>query len=620
MHHSQYSRYFRSAVLCLALLLMLSACGSAKPSTAESPVATLPEINPPRVTEKQTAEAPVTTEPVTSEPIASEPVTEEPSTENPATEEPSTEEPTTEEPVTEEPATESVSGPVTIDEQTLLDKDGIRVVARGFSEDETGSKVELYVRNGTAKNIALCCISLCVNAYMMPEPAAICLGPNSELNDALSFDRAALDERGIQEIGSVKYSMKVIDTDTGKSIADPDACEIRTSAYGRVKDTRVWEGRELFSGNGVRILLTDVTRTRTGGSCFKLFVENKSKNDLALVGLQAVVNGRLADAPYLGVVDAGRKALTDLIITKTVKEKYGIGDEADSLELSLEAYDSNNWDLLFRTGSLFCDLSGETPVLVAETDDGIDAAFVPETTLLEDDAVSVSVLGWLPAAEHGPGLKLQIVNSSDSDVRFCVDQVIADNYLMNNSGMIVPIAGGTTAEANLYLDQQVLELTGNTEIGTVTLHCSLQDGATHEVLKALDPIVIETAAKENVKIVSLLKGRTICNENGLQMVVIAYTGLSETVGERLYLWVKNTSNKTLVLEPLFTKVNGSYALGIGRLTVPPGKMTIGTYTVPARETTRLGIKEFRSMVMETLVFNDAGELQFTVPEGGITVK
>ena len=103
-------------------------------------------------------------------------------------------------------------------------------------------------------------------------------------------------------------------------------------------------------------------------------------------------------------------------------------------------------------------------------------------------------------------------------------------------------------------------------------------------------------------------------------MAIAYTGLSETVGERLYLWVKNSSDRTLVLEPLYTKVNGSYVLGIGKLTVPPGKMTIGTYTVPARETTRLGVREFRSMVMQTLVYDEAGELQFTVPEGGITVK
>ncbi|MBQ6292588.1 MAG: hypothetical protein IJK77_01765 [Lachnospiraceae bacterium] len=581
MHHIRYYRYFRAVALCLVLLLLLGACGSADPSTAASPVITLPEITPP---------------PVAAESSASEELT-------------------TEEPVREESTAEPE--PVTIEEHTLLDKDGIRVVFRSFSEDETGSKVEIYVQNGTEKNIALSCISLCVNAYMMPEPAAICLGPDSELNDALFFDRAALDERGIREIGSVYCRMRVIDTDTGETLADPDAYEIRTSAYGRMADTKIWEGRELYDDNGVRILLTDVTRTRTGGTCFKLYVENNSKKDLSLVGLQAVVNGRLADAPYLGVVNADRKALTDLVVSKSFREKYGISDAIDSLELSLEARDGDNWDLLFRTGAIFCDLSGRTPSLSSKEE--ADTEFVPQKTILGGEAVIISTLGWISAAGHGPGLKLQIVNSSDIDVRFCVDKVIADDYLLSSCGMIVPVAAGKISEAILYLDQDILSLTGNSEFGTVELCCSLQDGATHEVLRTYDPITVETAAKERVEVVSL-KGRTIFNEEDLQIVAIAYTGLSETVGERLYLWVKNSSDRTLILEPLYTKVNGSYVLGIGKLTIPPGKMTIGTYTVPARETKRLGVREFRSMVMQTLVYDEAGELQFTVPEGGITVK
>jgi hypothetical protein len=61
-------------------------------------------------------------------------------------------------------------------------------------------------------------------------------------------------------------------------------------------------------------------------------------------------------------------------------------------------------------------------------------------------------------------------------------------------------------------------------------------------------------------------------------------------------------------------------LGIGKLTVPPGKMTIGTYTVPARETARHGLAEFRSMIMNTLVYDTAGKLQFTTLFGGIEIK
>ena len=583
-----YSRHFRLAALFLALSLMLSACGPAKPSTTEAPETTLPET------------------------------TEVPTTAEPTTEEPTTEEPTTEEPTTEEPTTEEPREPLTIEEHTLIDKDKVKVVIRDFVEDEEGAAINLSLSNGTEKNMALCCTSLVLNGYTMTEPAGIQLEPNSEADAELRIDRTATDELGITEIGSVIVDYKVIDTDTGATVLDPDAYEIKTSAFERMEDSKDWEGRELYNENDALILLTDVTETRTGGTCFKLYVENKTKKNFALVGVQAVVNGRRADISYLGIVNAGGKALTDLIVTKTVKDKFGIGDETDSLELSLEARDCSSWDLLFATGDMFCDLSGNAPTLSDEAE--ADTEFVPEKLLLEDDALALTCLGWLPADGHGPGLKLQISNKTDKDIRFRVDEVIADDYLMNNCGMIVPVTAGGTADAALYLDQEVLNLTGNTEIGTVVLNCSLQDGETHKVLKSLAAVTVETAAKERVKVADSAKGKTICNEKKLQIVAIAYTGYSETIGERLYLWVKNSSDKTLVLEPIYTKVNGSYMLGIGKLTVPPGKMTIGTYTVPARETARHGLAEFRSMIMNTLVYDTAGKLQFTTLFGGIEIK
>ena len=586
-----HSRYFRLAALFLALSLMVGACGSQPVTTAQPPETTLPE----------TTEAPATTE-------------------EPTTEEPTTEEPTTEEPTTEEPTTEEPREPLTIEEHTLIDKDKIKVVIRDFAEDEEGAKVNLALSNGTDKTIALCCTSLILNGYTMAEPAGIRLEPNSEAEGAICFDPAALEELGINESGSVIVNYKVIDTKTGTSLADPDAYEIKTSAYERMTDSKAWEGRELYKGNDVLILLTDVTSTKTGGTCFKLYIENNSKKSFSLVGLQAVVNGRLAEITYLGTVNAGRKALTDLIVTKTVKDKFGIGDEIDSLELSLEARDSSSWDLLFTTGNIFCDLSGETPILGVETDNLVDSVFVLQKQLVDNDDVTVSVLGWIPADVHGPGLKLQIRNKSDKAIRFSVDKVIADEYLLNNCGMIVPITAGETVEATLYLDQEILRLTGNTEIGTVVLNCSLQDGETHKVLKSLSALTVATAAKDRVKVVTSVKGKTICSEKKLEIIAIAYTGYSETIGERLYIWVKNSSDKTMILEPIYTKVNGSYMLGIGKLTVPPGKMTIGTYTVPASETTRHGVSEFRSMIMNTLVYDETGKLQFTTLYGGIEIK
>ena len=111
----------------------------------------------------------------------------------------------------------------------------------------------------------------------------------------------------------------------------------------------------------------------------------------------------------------------------------------------------------------------------------------------------------------------------------------------------------------------------------------------------------------------------IYNEKKLKLVVIGYS-LSETNGVHLYLWAKNSSDKTMVLSPVNVKLNDIGVLGLGEITVLPGKMAVSTYTVPPVEVSSHGVTDFKGIVLNSEVCDTEGKLQFTTLYGGLKLK
>ncbi len=588
-----------TAVL-LALCLVLGSCGSAQPSTTAAA----------ETTAEPTTEAPATT----AEPTTEEPMTKEPTTEEPTTEEPTTEEPTTEEPTTEEPETEPAPEPITIEPAVLVDGDPIKVTARSFYQTEDAQGLALTIRNNTDSEFALCCSNFIINNFMFTEPAAIRVPANSSVYDELTVSTADLAARGISAIGRMEIDFKVIDPETGETVYNPTLLEVKTSCFEEAGEADALSGTELYNDNGVQIVLANVELLDTGASRVDLFVDNTSASDITLVGEKVLVNGRLLEAPICSTVCAGKKALASFTVTYHNKEKLGIGEVPDTLELALKARDAGDWKLLFETGTMTAAVSGSEPVYDTEAE--ADSKFVAEEVILDAEGIKVTAQGYLTSETQGKGLRLLIENGTEKDIRFLLDCAVVNDYTMDNCGFMVPVSAGASRTVDFFFDQDMLDIIGITEIGTVDLYFTAQDAETFEVLKAFDPVTVKTASAEKVEIISEKKGVEIYNDRKLQVIVIGYS-FNENAGAKLYLWVKNSADGGVVLNPVSVRVNNTYVLGLGDILVKPGKMAVGTVTVTASEITSHAIREFHGMVFSSEVYGEDGKYQFTTLYGGI---
>ena len=594
MKHPKYSVLAVLLIICL----LLGSCGGAAPSTAEEPA-----VSTTAASEEPTTEVPTT----------EEPTTEEPTTEEPTTEEPTTEAPTTEEPTTEE-ETEPAADPITIEARDLINTEEISVAANSFYQDEAHQGLNLSLSNRTDKEIALCCTALIINDYMFTEPAAIRIPAGITKYSEILVSTEDLLARGIAEIGQMEIDFKVIDPATGETICNPDPEIIQTSCFDGTGEAAALEGTELYHDNDVLISLVDTVLLDTGATRVNLFVDNASAADITLVGEKVKVNGRLLEAPICTTVCAGRKALCSFVVTYRSKEKLDIGEVLDTLELSLLARDAGDWKLLFKSGTLTADISGSLPSYGGDAK--ADSKFVPDELIIDEQGIKVTTKGFVTDETRGFGLKLQVENMTDKALRFLLDCAVVNDYVLDNCGLTLTVGSAQSETAVVYFDPDSLDLIGIDKIGTIDLYCSIQDPESFVLLHRFDAVTVNTAAAEEITVIDEKKGVEVYNENDLNVVVIGYS-FSEAAGARLYLWVKNSSDKAMVLNPVGVKVNDTGVLSLGDIVVKPGKMAIGAVTVPGSEITSHAIQEFRGMVFSSEVYDEEGNHLFTTHYGGL---
>lgn len=582
-----HSKYSVTAVL-LALCMILCCCTGNLPETASSPEA-----------ETSAAQAETTAVPAESE--------------SPST-------------VSADP----VADPITITPSVLLDGESFAVTADSFYQSEGSQGLSLSIRNSTDREIALCCSALIINDYMFPEPAAIRIPADHTSVETLTVSVGELQARGISEIGNMEIDFKLIDPETGETVENPPLVDVRTSCFENMSSKTDWDGAVLYDSENLLIRFAGEQTLANGSSRIDLYLENNSETDITLLGEETTVNGRLLENAFLCSVSAGKKALSSINISRSSKEKLNLSDTTDSLELSLLARDSDTWEVLFSTGIMRAALTEDAPSF--DGTEILDHAFLPESVMLDEEGIRVEVLGYFEpaqedpessdssaAAARGQGLKLLVENDSENAVRFLIDAVAADDYLLGGCGLTLNLDAGASAETALFLDPDRLDLIGTDKIGTLKLYCLIQNPDTLETLRRFDPVTIETAAAESAQSTEPLQGAEIYNDNDLQISVIGYS-LTENIGIKLYLLIKNTSDQTVVLTPSGISVNNTSIVGHGHSIVTPGMTAVGIVTVPASEVVSHAVTEFRSMVFSAEVCDEDGNKLFTTPLSGIELN
>ena len=232
---------------------------------------------------------------------------------------------------------------VTIEEQVILNRDGIVITAKEYVKDSIwGDGIKLLLENNTDKTVSVGCEALIVNNYMVTDLFSSEVAAGKKANETLYLSNTALEAAGIDVVGLVEIYFKVYDSESFKTIFTSDCVSIQTSAYANMDTTPDDTGVELYNQGGIRIVGKTVDEDSFWGKTILLYCENTSGKNVGITVEELSINGFMITPMFSATVYDGKMAMDDITLFSSELETNGI-TEIEEVELKFHIYDTDSY-------------------------------------------------------------------------------------------------------------------------------------------------------------------------------------------------------------------------------------------------------------------------------------
>ncbi len=212
------------------------------------------------------------------------------------------------------------------------------------------------------------------------------------------------------------------------------------------------------------IKITDIEPDSMWGYTLKVYLENKSADKTYMYSVEsAAINGVQADPLFAVDVAAGKKANGEINFAASELESVGI-DEFTDIELTFRAYDYDDWmaDPVATETIHVYPLGEENATQFTRESQSTD------TVLIDNDYVTVIVTGYEDDSIWGYTANLFLVNKSDKNVMFSVDEASVNGY-MADPFFANSVSAGKCAFSSMSWSDTTLEENSITEIEEIEL-------------------------------------------------------------------------------------------------------------------------------------------------------
>ena len=235
---------------------------------------------------------------------------------------------------------------VSIEEQVLVDQDGIKITALEYVKDSIwGDGIKVLIENETDKDVMVGCNALIVNDYMINDLFASEVAAGKKSNETIYLSSSELKAAGIDTVGRIEIYFHVYDTDSYDRIFDSDCVTIETSAIDSIDTTANDEGTELYNDGGIRIIGKTVDENSFWGTAILLYIENQSGNNVGISVDDLSINGFMLTPYFSTTVYDGKKCIDDITIMSSELEENGI-ESIDEVELKFRVYNSDSYETI----------------------------------------------------------------------------------------------------------------------------------------------------------------------------------------------------------------------------------------------------------------------------------
>ncbi len=239
----------------------------------------------------------------------------------------------------------------TIEEQVLLDTEGIKITATGYTTDGfLGDGVKLVIENNTDTDYTIGCDALIVNDYMINDLFVSTVAAGKTANETVDLYSSELKAAGIENVGQIELYFHAYDDDFNY-LFQKEYAVIETSCYDDMDTSADEDGTELYNENGIRIVGKTVDENSFWGTSILLYIENNSGKNVGISVNDMSVNGVMMDPLFSTTVYDGKKAVDPITLFESDLQDNDI-EAIDSAELKFNIYNADSYQTIVETDTI----------------------------------------------------------------------------------------------------------------------------------------------------------------------------------------------------------------------------------------------------------------------------
>lgn len=235
---------------------------------------------------------------------------------------------------------------VEIESQTLIDNDSCSVVITDIiANGDADCTIKLELNNKSADKTLIFASKYAVVEGLSVDPHWSCVvSPSSASNAQIDFyaDDIYADDIGYSDIAIM---MVVYDMNNTKNVISEQYIRIYPYGQENVSAYQRTSGDQdviLAENELVKVTAIGLAEDETWGQSVRLYIENKTENDLQFVASNVSVNGKMADPSWGVVIPANASGYSAITWSDELLSENGITN-IENISLTLIANNYNDW-------------------------------------------------------------------------------------------------------------------------------------------------------------------------------------------------------------------------------------------------------------------------------------
>lgn len=253
----------------------------------------------------------------------------------------------------EKDKTDNKEKEATVEEQVILEQNGIKVTLKSLSHDSfMGPELKVLVENTSEQNVTVQTDSVSVNGIMIQSLFSCEVAPGKSANDGISLMNSDLEQAGIKKIQNVELKFHVFDTSSYSTLFDSDTIYIATSLDGTEEQAVDDGGVVLLEQDGIKLTVKEADSDSSfWGADIYIYVENNTDKNITVQAREVSLNGFMVQPYFSCDVAAGKKAYDTITFLENELKENEI-KSISNMDISFHIFETSSYSAILDTESL----------------------------------------------------------------------------------------------------------------------------------------------------------------------------------------------------------------------------------------------------------------------------